>query len=113
VASAPDEYRQLTLDNLDCAACGIKTAGLIDRLVIGTGEPLRYRKAIDPNGSGLDKRNSRTHSVFFLRARVPQWQLSERGGSARSSEDISGNRKRAKGLTGLLVTNYSQPNMGR
>ena len=66
MASAPDEYRQSRLDNLVCAACGIKTAGIASGLVIGTGEPFRYRKAIDPNGSGLDKRNSRTHSVFFF-----------------------------------------------
>ncbi len=51
----------IELENMDYAVCGIKTAGLISGLVLGTGEAIRHREVITPNRSGLDKRTSRTH----------------------------------------------------
>ncbi len=77
----------IELENMDYAVCGIKTAGLISGLVLGTGEAIRHREVITPNRSGLDKRTSRTHFRKKKSKQRSGWQLSDSGGSTRSSDE--------------------------
>ena len=81
----------IELENMDYAVCGIKTAGLISGLVLGTGEAIRHREVITPNRSGLDKRTSRTHFRKKKKKKKSKqrsgWQLSDSGGSTRSSDE--------------------------